>query len=87
MKHLIWMAAPILVLVVAVPQARADTWCIRDSGGGMFQACGFSSAQDCVRAALVGPGGICAREEPPVTTEAVKSATRKTAHRKKRADG
>jgi hypothetical protein len=87
MKHLIWMAAPILFLVVAVPQARADTWCIRDSGGGTSGVCGFSSAQDCVRAALVGPGGICAREEATVVTEPVKSATRKAAHRKKRADG
>jgi hypothetical protein len=42
--------------------AYAQTWCIRDSAGITSEICAFSSADDCIRAALVGPSGgiICA---------------------------
>jgi hypothetical protein len=44
--------------------ARAETWCIRDAAGVTREICAFSSAHDCVRAALVGPSGgiVCALE-------------------------
>jgi hypothetical protein len=47
--------------------AKADSWCIRDSAGVTSAICAFSSADDCIRAALVGPSGgiVCARESSP----------------------
>jgi hypothetical protein len=44
--------------------ARAESWCIRDAASLTHEICAFSSAQDCIRAALVGPSGgiVCARE-------------------------
>jgi hypothetical protein len=41
--------------------AKAETWCIRDRAG---EICAFSSAHDCIRAALVGPAGgtVCAQQ-------------------------
>jgi hypothetical protein len=49
----------VFVLAVAgsVP-ARADIWCVHDSAGITSPICAFSSAQDCVRAAIVGPSGM-----------------------------
>jgi hypothetical protein len=43
---------------------KAETWCIRDGAGVTSEICAFSSAHDCVRAALVGPAGgtICAQQ-------------------------
>ena len=52
-------------LATAMPAiANAETWCIRDSAGVTSEICAFSSAQDCIRAAMVGPSGgiICAPE-------------------------
>jgi hypothetical protein len=91
MKRFIWLVAPVMLGAAQISQAQADTWCIRDSGGGMFSACGFSSAGDCVRAALVGPGGICAREELPAAAEpaksvAVKHVRHKAPHKQKQAE-
>jgi hypothetical protein len=44
--------------------AEAETWCIRDRAGVTSEICAFSSAHDCVRAALVGPAGgtVCAQQ-------------------------
>lgn len=44
--------------------ANAETWCIRDRGGVTSEICAFSSAHDCIRAALVGPAGgiVCAQQ-------------------------
>ena len=41
---------------------KAETWCIRDRAGVTSEICAFSSADDCIRAALVGPAGgiVCA---------------------------
>ncbi len=57
-------------LATAMPAiGHAETWCIRDSAGITSEICAFSSADDCIRAALVGPSGgiICAQNEavPP----------------------
>jgi len=38
--------------------ARADIWCLHDSAGITSPICAFSSAQDCVHAAIVGPSGM-----------------------------
>jgi hypothetical protein len=52
--------------------ADAQTWCIRDSAGITSEICAFSSADDCIRAALVGPSGgiICAPERGRAATTA-----------------
>lgn len=44
--------------------AKAETWCIRDRAGVTSEICAFSSAHDCVRAALVGPSGgtVCSQQ-------------------------
>jgi hypothetical protein len=52
-------------LATAMPAiGRAESWCIRDSAGVTSEICAFSSADDCIRAALVGPSGgiVCAPE-------------------------
>jgi hypothetical protein len=52
-------------LATAVPAiGHAETWCIRDSAGITSEICAFSSADDCIRAALVGLSGgiVCAPE-------------------------
>jgi hypothetical protein len=56
----LWAAATALSLAIA----RAESWCIRDAAGVTYEICAFSSAQDCIRAALVGPSGgiVCAPE-------------------------
>ena len=43
---------------------KAQTWCIRDRAGVTSEICAFSSAHDCIRAALVGPAGdtVCAQQ-------------------------
>jgi hypothetical protein len=58
-----------LSLLAALPTAmpaigHAESWCIRDSAGITSEICAFSSVDDCVRAALVGPSGgiVCVRE-------------------------
>jgi hypothetical protein len=44
--------------------AKAETWCIRDRTGVTSEICAFSSAHDCIRTALVGPGGgtVCVQQ-------------------------
>jgi len=44
--------------------AKAETWCIRDRAGVTSEICAFSSAHDCIRAALVGPAGgaVCVQQ-------------------------
>jgi hypothetical protein len=56
----LWAAAT----VVSPAAANAESWCIRDAAGVTHEICAFSSAQDCIRAALVGPSGgiVCAPE-------------------------
>jgi hypothetical protein len=56
----LWVAATAL----SAAGARAESWCIRDAAGVTHEICAFSSAQDCIRAALVGPSGgiVCAPE-------------------------
>jgi hypothetical protein len=43
---------------------KAETWCIRDRAGVTSEICAFSSAHDCIHAALVGPAGgiVCAQQ-------------------------
>jgi hypothetical protein len=41
----------------------AESWCIRDRAGVTSEICAFSSAEDCIGAAAVGPAGgsiVCA---------------------------
>ena len=47
-----------------VTTANAETWCIRDRAGVTSEICAFSSAHDCVHAALLGPSGgtVCAQQ-------------------------
>jgi hypothetical protein len=55
-------------LATAIPAiARAESWCIRDSTGVTSEICAFSSSEDCIRAALVGPSGgiVCTPERRP----------------------
>jgi hypothetical protein len=68
MKPLL-LAGALFAVAVWPPTARADSWCIRDSGGMLSPICAFSSAQECVRAAIVGPSGVvCVREDANVET-------------------
>ncbi len=50
--------------IALLAAAKAETWCIRDRAGVTSEICAFSSAHDCVRAALVGPAGgtVCAQQ-------------------------
>jgi hypothetical protein len=52
--------AGVMFALVAVGQvpARADIWCLHDSAGITSPMCAFSSAQDCIHAAIVGPSGM-----------------------------
>jgi hypothetical protein len=46
--------------------ASADSWCVRDKAGMIAPICAFSSAADCVHAALLGPSGsVCVQEGTP----------------------
>jgi hypothetical protein len=67
------------VFVVAVTGSapvRADIWCLHDSAGVTSPICAFSSAQDCVHAAVVGPSGmVCSQGNtgpPPFENKARK---------------
>jgi hypothetical protein len=50
--------------IALLATAKAETWCIRDRAGVTSEICAFSSAHDCVRAALVGPAGgtVCSQQ-------------------------
>jgi hypothetical protein len=57
--------------------ARADSWCIRDSGGMLDPICAFSSAQDCIHAAIVGPSGAVCVQENAIAEPAPKPPARR----------
>lgn len=68
MKKAVYVS--LLAVLATTPPAvgKAESWCIRDLAGVTSEICAFSSAQDCVRAALVGPSGgiVCAQERGPI---------------------
>jgi hypothetical protein len=62
-KRFACLTLPTALVMVASGAARADSWCVRDSAGTMAPICAFSSAQDCVHAAILGPSGsVCEHE-------------------------
>jgi hypothetical protein len=77
MKPLL-LAGALFAVAVWPEAARADSWCIRDSGGMLSPICAFSSAQECIHAAIVGPsGGVCVREDADAAVETTKKAPHK----------
>ena len=70
------MVGAFVAWATVMPAAgHADSWCLRDSAGISPGICAFSSAQDCIRAALINPAaGLCAREELKPTTAAAPPA-------------
>ena len=63
MKHFAYLTLLPALVMAASGAARADSWCVRDSAGMMDPICAFSSAQDCVHAAILGPSGsVCQHE-------------------------
>jgi hypothetical protein len=56
--------------------AKAETWCIRDRAGVTSEICAFSSANDCIRAAVVGPAGgiVCAQQTRRVVEDGWRGA-------------
>jgi hypothetical protein len=77
MKPLL-LAGALFAVAVWPPTARADSWCIRDSGGMLSPICAFSSAQECIHAAIVGPsGGVCVRDDADAAVETTKKASPK----------
>jgi hypothetical protein len=72
------MRRTLFVGLLALPAAiipatgKAQSWCIRDAGGVTADICAFNSADDCIRAALVGPSGglICSQQHRIPTAEA-----------------
>ncbi len=75
-----------VVLAAAAP-ARAETWCVRDKDGVTPAICAFSSADDCIRAAVVGPSGIvCAQETGAApTSNGTRSAAPHGKHKQRQA--
>lgn len=72
----------VLALALSPTAVHADMWCIRNSGGMLSPICAFSSAQDCIQAAIVGPSGaVCVHDNTPAAAEAAKPVLRK--HRAK----
>jgi hypothetical protein len=86
LPHLIFA---LFVIATWPALAHADTWCIRDSAGIVDPICAFSSAEDCIHAAIVGPSGaVCVRDDINTvakTTEKGRSRSR-VAHLRLRAD-
>ncbi len=62
----------LLAAVAGIPDrpAAADSWCVRDSAGTMEPICAFSSAQDCIHAAILGPSGSVCQHEADVARAA-----------------
>jgi hypothetical protein len=87
MKQLSFLA---VVIALAVPgdAARAETWCVRDAAGTMSPICAFSSAQDCIHAAILGPSGsICAQDSgPPAESADARPGKRHKARPQQQAD-
>lgn len=73
-----WASVVIAALTPPATCAQADSWCIRDAEGITAPICAFSSAEDCIRAAIIGPSGIvCMREQPdPALVKARKKKPR-----------
>jgi hypothetical protein len=64
MKSAILIGGVLALAAAAGGPVRADSWCLHDSAGVTSPMCAFSSAQDCIQAAIVGPSGmVCTREE------------------------
>jgi hypothetical protein len=77
MKRALWTAA-LLTMGIWPVAARADSWCIRDSARTLSPICAFSSAQECIHAAIVGPSGVvCVPDEAETAVEVTKKAPRK----------
>jgi hypothetical protein len=73
--------------MVASGAARADSWCVRDSAGTMEPICAFSSAQDCVHAAILGPSGSVCQHEADIARPAKPEAQSKSLRSKKHRAG
>lgn len=90
MRRNIPMISLALLTILLPTIAKADSWCIRDLAGVTSAICAFSSAEDCIRAALVGPsGGIVCTRESSVAAEGGGNLAKHysaTAQFKKRAD-
>lgn len=56
-------ASVMLLFLTTGGSASAESWCIRDPGREQ-QVCVFSTAEQCMSAALI-RGGICERETSP----------------------
>jgi hypothetical protein len=69
--------------VISVRPAAADSWCVRDSAGTMEPICAFSSAQDCIHAAILGPSGSVCQHEADVARAAKPEAQSKGSRSKK----
>jgi hypothetical protein len=64
---------------------RADSWCVHDAAGVTSPICAFSSAQDCIQAAIVGPSGtVCTREEALSRASPPKDQARRSHARRSR---
>jgi hypothetical protein len=64
MKSAILIGVVLALAAIAGGPVRADSWCLHDSAGVTSPMCAFSSAKDCIQAAIVGPSGmVCTREE------------------------
>lgn len=88
MRQLSHMATLAAVFTLPAVAASADSWCIRDKAGSIAPICAFSSAADCVHAALVGPSGsVCVQEGTPAARYHDPAETaRKAAKRRYRRD-
>jgi hypothetical protein len=64
MRILLAICMVMTFTIALLAPAKAETWCIRDRAGVTSEICAFSSAHDCVRAALVGPAGgtVCSQQ-------------------------
>jgi hypothetical protein len=84
------MVGIMLALAVAEPvRGRADSWCLHDSAGVTTPICAFSSAQDCIHAAIVGPSGmVCSQEaaNPPVLAGKTKVHKGRATHLRQQAN-
>jgi hypothetical protein len=66
MKRFVHIGALAATFIIPPAAASADSWCVRDKAGTIAPICAFSSAADCVHAALIGPSGsVCVQEGTP----------------------
>ena len=80
MKEAVYVSLLAVVALVPPASGRAETWCIRDLAGVTAEICAFSSAQDCTRAAFVGPSGgiVCVQQHGPVAKGGERHIRRRT---------